>query len=126
MDTFIDEQDVYQQLVLALAPSSEHWRIVLTVLCVQSLLQGFYRLTQTHWQRKSYVAYIFDHAAFAIVEIWRAATTPLLVVSDSLNTNLPLVALSLAESSQSYFFLSVAVILIVLMYFQFRKLPNLK
>jgi hypothetical protein len=119
-------EDVYQQLVLALAPSAEHWRIVLTVLCVQSLLQAFYRLTQTHWQRKSYVAYIFDHAAFAIAAIWMAATTPLLVVRDSLNANLPSVDLSLTESSQSYFLLSVAAILIVLMYFQFRKLPNLK
>jgi hypothetical protein len=119
-------EDVYQQLVLAMAPSAEHWRIILTLLCVQSLLQAFYRLTQTYWQRKSYVAYIFDHAAFAIAAIWMAATTPLLVVRDELNTNLPPVALSLTESSQSYFLLSVAVILIVLMYFQFRKLPNLK
>ncbi|MFT6991796.1 MAG: hypothetical protein ACJASL_003790 [Paraglaciecola sp.] len=119
-------EDVYQQHLLALAPSAEHWRNVLTVLCVQSLLQAFYRLTQTHWQRKSYIAYIFDHAAFAIAAIWMAATTPLLVVRDSLNANLPSVDLSLTESSQSYFLLSVAAILIVLMYFQFRKLPNLK
>jgi hypothetical protein len=35
-------------------------------------------------------------------------------------------ALSFIESSQSHFLLSVAAILIVLMYFQFRKLPKLK
>ncbi|MFQ3251267.1 MAG: hypothetical protein ACI9O6_003114 [Glaciecola sp.] len=119
-------EEAYQQLVVALAPSAEHWRIVLTVLCVQSLLQALYRLTQSHWQRRSYIAYIIDHAVFAIVAIWMAATTPLLVVTDAVEAELPKMALSFIESSQSHFLLSVAAILIVLMYFQFRKLPKLK
>jgi len=118
--------DAYQQQILALAPSAEHWRIILTVLSVQSLLQAFYRLTQTHWQRNSYIAYIVDHAVFAIAALWMATITPILIVKDAINANLPLVVLSFIDSSQSDFLLSVAAILLVLMYFQLKKLPNLK
>lgn len=118
--------DAYQQQMLELATSAEHWRIILTVLSVQSLLQALYRLTQTHWQRSSYIAYIIDHAVFAVAAIWMATSTPILVVKDAIKANLPPVALSLTEYSQSYFLLSVAAILIVLVYFQIRKLPNLK
>lgn len=118
--------DAYQQQILALAPSAEHWRIILTVLSVQSLLQALYRLTQTHWQRNSYIAYIVDHAVFAIAALWMATITPILVLKDAINANLPLVVLSFIDFSQSDFLLSVAAILLVLMYFQLKKLPNLK
>lgn len=118
--------DAYQQLVISLAPSAEHWRIILTVLCIQSLVQALYRLTQTHWQRKVYIAYIFDHAVFVIAALWMAATTPLIVVNDSLNAKLPELARSFIESSQHYFLLSVAAILIVLVFIQVKKLSHLK
>lgn len=118
--------DVYQQQIVALAPSAEHWRIILTVLSVQSLLQALYRLTQTHWQRSSYIAYIVDHAVFAIAAIWMAISTPILIVKDEISTNLPPVVLLFIDSSQSKFLISIAVILVVLMYFQLKKLPNLK
>lgn len=118
--------DAYQQLVITLAPSAEQWRFILTVLCVQSLLQAIYRLTQTYWQRKVYIAYIFDHAVFVIAALWMAATTPLIVVNDSLNAKLPELAHLFIESSQRYFLLSVAAILIVLMIIQVKKLSNFK
>lgn len=116
----------YQQQILSLAPSAEHWRIIITVLSVQSLLQALYRLTQTHWQRNSYIAYIVDHAVFAIAALWMATSTPILVLKDTINPNLPALVLSFIDSSQNYFLLSVAAILIVLMYFQLKKLPKLK
>lgn len=118
--------NAYHQQILALAPSAEHWRIILTVLSVQSLLQALYRLTQTHWQYSSYMGYIVDHAVFAIAALWMATSTPILIVRDEINANLPLVALLFSESSQHYFLLSVAIILILLMYFQLKKLANLK
>jgi len=40
---------LYEQQVLSLAPSAEYWRIILTVLCIQSLLQALYRFTQSYW-----------------------------------------------------------------------------
>ena len=118
--------EAYQQQVFSLASSAEHWRIILTVLSVQSLLQALYRLTQTHWKRTVYIAYIVDHAVFAIAALWMATITPILVVKDEINANLPLAALSFIESSQNHFLWSVAAILFVLMCFQLKKLTNLK
>lgn len=117
--------DVYQQQILALAPSAEHWRIILTVLSLQSLLQALYRLTQTHWQRNSYRAYIIDHGVFAIAALWMAVSTPIVVVKDVINANLPTLALAHIASFQSYFLLSIAGVLLVLVYFQCKKLPRL-
>ena len=118
-------QEVYQQQILELAPSAEHWRIILTVLSVQSLIQALYRLTQTYWQRSSYIAYILDHAVFAGAAIWLAASTPIVVVKEVMNENLPVIALSHLVTFQSYFLLSIAGVLLVLMFFQLKKLPNL-
>ncbi|MFC4699792.1 hypothetical protein ACFO4O_06450 [Glaciecola siphonariae] len=117
--------DVYQQQVLSLAPSAEHWRIILTVLCVQSLIQALYRLTQTYWQRRSYIAYIVDHAVFALAALFMAATTPIIFVKEEASATIPSMILSFVESSQTHFLLSVAAILVVLVIIQLTKLSRL-
>jgi hypothetical protein len=119
-------EDVYQQQILAIAPAAEHWRYILTVLSLQSLIQALYRLTQIHWQRGSYIAYMIDHALFAVAAVWMALTAPIVVMKDTINENLPAFVLTFIDTSQSYFLLSVALILFVLLYFQIKKFPDLK
>jgi hypothetical protein len=55
-----------------------------------------------------------------------ALTAPIVVMKDTINENLPAFVLTFIDTSQSYFLLSVALILFVLLYFQIKKFPDLK
>jgi choline-glycine betaine transporter len=69
---------------------------------------------------------MIDHALFAVAAVWMALTAPIVVMKDTINENLPAFVLTFIDTSQSYFLLSVALILFVLLYFQIKKFPDLK
>lgn len=54
-----------QNLPLTLSGQMEHWRWVLTVLCLGSVLLALYRLVVRCWQRWNLALYVLEHVAFA-------------------------------------------------------------
>ncbi len=118
---------IYQQQVLALAPSAEYWRIILTVLCVQSLLQALYRFTQSYWDKRTCLAYLGDLLLFAFANLFLAMTDPVLLLNPEIELNANAISRILENISQStqYVFFSISFICFVLSFFQFKKYRSL-
>lgn len=117
----------YQQQVLALAPNAEHWRWILTVLCIQSLIQSLYRLTLSYWNRPAFIAHMVDEFVFAIAFFWMATEQTLFVVQNSdYPEALHTFILQATDVGISYTLIGAGVVLLIVNYFQLRKLPLFK
>ncbi|WP_371193234.1 hypothetical protein [Glaciecola sp. SC05] len=115
-----------QALVFALSPSSEHWRIILTVISVASLVFALFRLTQASWQRWTLLSYIADHIVFSVAFLWMASLPELIIISKpEVAENWPFIQQAF-ESYFSYFLAITAVIIGFLGYLQIRKLNQLQ
>lgn len=116
-----------QQQVLSLAPEYEYWRIILTVLCVQSLAQALYRFVLTYWNKKVCLAYLIDLLLFAFAALFLASSDSLLVLNPEALIQDGRIAIVLENITQTanYVFLVIASVLFVLAFFQFKKYRQL-
>ncbi|GBL05760.1 hypothetical protein [Glaciecola sp. KUL10] len=120
------EPAILDQQVFSLAPSAEYWRIILTVLCAQSLLQTLYRFTKSYWTKTIALAYLIDILVFAFASLLLAFTKPFLVFNEQATENEFISRLlEYTTTSGQYFFLSLACLLFVIAYFHYRKLKAL-
>jgi hypothetical protein len=115
-------ESLYQQQLVSLAPAAEYWRIILTVLCVQSLIQALYRFTQTYWRKSTSFAYLCDLLVFAFASLFLALTNDLLILSPELaaNTDLNWLLNTITQSSH-YILFSISGLLLFLAFFEYKR-----
>jgi hypothetical protein len=118
-------EDGLQSLLFSLAPQSEYWRIILTLASVASLLFGLYRLTQVNWQRWSLIAYIGDHLVFAVIFIWMATETKILLVSHSEVADSWPIVQELIDNNFQYTLAAAGLVIAVIGMFQAYKARKL-
>lgn len=120
-------ESIYLKQVLSLAPSAEYWRIILTLLCAQSLIQALYRFSKTHWDKLSSLAYLCDLLLFAFASLILAMTDPLLLVNPeaAMNNNAITHVLENISESVQYALFSTSFILFVLAFMHYKKYKQL-
>jgi hypothetical protein len=74
-------QDAQQDLIIVLAQDQQHWRYVLSVVCILSIVHSLYRFTQHSWSKSSLAVYVVDNALFALVLFAMASQTTLFEIN---------------------------------------------
>jgi hypothetical protein len=118
-------EDGLQNLLFSFAPQSEYWRMILTLASVASLLFSLYRLTQVNWQRWSLIAYIADHLLFAVIFIWMATETKVLIISNPDVANSWPIAQQLVDNNFQYILAATGIVIAVIGAFQVQKARKL-
>lgn len=117
-------KDGLENLLFALSPSGEHWRIILTIASVASLAFALYRLTQDTWRPWSLMVYIGDHFLFGVIFIWMATNANILIVNNTEVTNSWPFVQQMVDNNFQYFMGMLGAIIIILGFLQIRKGKN--
>ena len=115
-----------ENLLLALSPEQNHWRIIFTVLCILSVLFAIYRLTQSYWKSWSLVIYVAEHLLFGLAFLWMASISGLFVISnEEVVKNWPFIS-EFVDTQLQYCLGITGMVILILGALQARKFKMLK
>ena len=75
-------EEVADKLILGLAPAMEHWRWILTIVAVYSLLSATYRLFKRFWTKTSLGLYIAEYLIYIFGFLYLSTLPQLIIVTN--------------------------------------------